>query len=82
MQRKKMTLRFDLDHPEDRQAWEYLQGLNAVSLNRTLVSIINQAAHISLMKDDFHYFQEAYNLVGKEAGENTAQYVAVSGADM
>ena len=53
MQRKKMTLRFDLDHPEDRQAWEYLQGLNAVSLNRTLVSIINQAAHISLMKDDF-----------------------------
>ena len=53
MQRKKMTLRFDLDHPEDRQAWEYLQGLNAVSLNRNLVSIINQAAHISLMKDDF-----------------------------
>ncbi len=53
MQRKKMTLRFDLDHPEDRQAWEYLQGLNAVSLNRTLVSIINQTAHISLIKDDF-----------------------------
>ena len=53
MQRKKMTLRFDLDHPEDRQAWEYLQGLNAVSLNRTLVSIINQAAHISLLNDDF-----------------------------
>lgn len=53
MQRKKMTLRFDLDHSEDRQAWEYLQGLNAVSLNRTLVSIINQAERISLMKDDF-----------------------------
>ena len=28
-----------------------------------------------LMKDDFHYFQEAYNFVGKEAGENTAAYV-------
>lgn len=53
MQRKKMTLRFDLDHPEDRQAWEYLQELNAVSLNRTMVSIINQAAYISRMKDDF-----------------------------
>lgn len=53
MQRKKMTLRFDLDHQEDRQAWEYLQGLNAVSLNRTLVSIINQAKRISLMKNDF-----------------------------
>ena len=53
MQRKKMTLRFDLDHPEDRQAWEYLQGLNAVSLNRTMVFIINQAERISLMKDEF-----------------------------
>ena len=53
MQRKKMTLRFDLDHPEDRQAWEYLQGLNAVSLNRTMVASINQAERISLMKDEF-----------------------------
>ena len=53
MQRKKMTLRFDLDHPEDRRAWEYLQGLNAVSLNRTMVAIINQAERISLMKAEF-----------------------------
>ena len=53
MQRKKMTLRFDLDHPEDRQAWEYLQGLNAVSLNRTMVAIINQAERISLINDEF-----------------------------
>lgn len=51
MQRKKMTLRFDLDHPEDRRAWEYLQGLNAVSLNRTVLTIINQAEHTSLMQD-------------------------------
>lgn len=28
-----------------------------------------------LMKDEFHYFQEAYNIVGQEAGENTAHYV-------
>lgn len=28
-----------------------------------------------LMKDDFHYFQEAYNIIGREAGENTAHYV-------
>ena len=53
MQRKKMTLRFDLDHPEDRRAWEYLQGLNAVSLNRTMVSIINQAERINQLKDEF-----------------------------
>lgn len=51
MQRKKMTLRFDLDHPEDRRAWEYLQGLNAVSLNRAVLTIINQAEHTSLMQD-------------------------------
>ena len=52
MQRKKMTLRFDLDCPEDRQAWEYLRGLNAISLNRTMVSIINQAERISQMKGE------------------------------
>lgn len=28
-----------------------------------------------LMKDEFHYFQEAYNYVGREAGENAAKYV-------
>lgn len=28
-----------------------------------------------LMKDDFHYFQEAYNIVGREAGENAAACV-------
>lgn len=53
MQRKKMTLRFDLDHPEDRRAWEYLQRLNPVSVNRTVLAIINQAEHIGLMQDEF-----------------------------
>ena len=43
MQRKKMTLRFDLDHPEDRQAWEYLRGLNPASMNRAVLAIVNQA---------------------------------------
>ncbi len=43
MQRKKMTLRFDLDHPEDRRAWEYLQSLNAASMNKAVLTIINQA---------------------------------------
>ena len=33
----KMTLRFDLDRPEDRQAWEYLQRLNPVSMNRAVL---------------------------------------------
>ena len=43
MQVKKMTLRFDLDRPDDRQAWEYLQRQNPVSINRAVISIINQA---------------------------------------
>ncbi|MCI1955830.1 MAG: sialate O-acetylesterase [Oscillospiraceae bacterium] len=29
----------------------------------------------NLMKDSFHYRQEAYNLVGSEAGRNTALYI-------
>ena len=33
MQIKRMTIRFDLDNPEDRQAWEYLRGLNPASMN-------------------------------------------------
>ena len=53
VQRKKMTLRFDLDHPEDRQAWEYLQRLNPVSVNRTVLAIINQAERISLIQAEF-----------------------------
>lgn len=53
MQRKKMTLRFDLDHPEGRQAWEYLQKLNPVSVNRTVLAIINQAERINQLKDEF-----------------------------
>ena len=28
-----------------------------------------------LMKDEFHYYQEAYNLVGQEAGENAGETV-------
>ena len=38
-----MTIRFDLDNPEDRQAWEYLRGLNPTSMNRAVLAIVNQA---------------------------------------
>ena len=51
MQRKKMTLRFDLDHPEDRQAWEYLQRLNPASMNRAVLDIINQAAQANPVQE-------------------------------
>lgn len=51
MQRKKMTLRFDLDRPEDRQAWEYLQRLNPASMNRAVLDIINQAAQANPVQE-------------------------------
>ena len=43
MQIKRMTIRFDLDNPEDRQAREYLRGLNPASMNRAVLAIVNQA---------------------------------------
>lgn len=51
MDRKKMTLRFDLDSPEDRQAWEYLQSLKAASMNKAVLAIINEAERTSRMKE-------------------------------
>ena len=51
MQRKKMTLRFDLDNPEDRRAWEYLQRLNPASMNKAVLAIISQAERSSRVQD-------------------------------
>ena len=51
MQRKKMTLRFDLDCPEDRRAWEYLQRLNPASMNRAVLTIISQAEQTSRIQE-------------------------------
>ena len=51
MQRKKLTLRFDLDRPEDKRAWEYLQSLNGASMNRTVLAIINQTEQINRIQE-------------------------------
>ena len=51
MQNKKMTLRFDLDNPEDKRAWEYLQKLNATSMNKAVLTIINQAEQTSRIQE-------------------------------
>lgn len=45
---------------------------NVVMVSR----LFEQMRRRGLMKDAFHYYQEAYNLVGQEAGENTARYTA------
>ena len=41
---KRTSIRFDLDNPEDKQAWEYLQSLKTGSMNRSVLAIINQSA--------------------------------------
>ncbi len=51
MQNKKMTLRFDLNDPEDKRAWEYLQKLNAVSMNKAVLVIINQAEQTNRIQE-------------------------------
>ena len=51
MQRKKMTLRFDLDHPEDKRAWEYLQSIGAASMNRAVLAIINEAGQADTIRN-------------------------------
>jgi hypothetical protein len=35
----------------------------------------DQMAQLDLMKDPFHYYQPAYNMVGTEAGSNAAKYI-------
>lgn len=42
----------------------------------TMVSrLFEKMKERGLMKDPFHYFQQAYNEVGRDAGENTAKFV-------
>ena len=44
--------------------------------NAVLVSCkLAEMAELGLMKDQFHYLQEGYNIVGKDAGINTAFYI-------
>ena len=53
MERKKMTLRFNLSCPEDRQAWEYLQSIKGVSMNRAILSVINQVERANKIQKMF-----------------------------
>jgi hypothetical protein len=38
---KRISLRFNLDCPDDRAAWEYLHKLNVESINKEIISMIN-----------------------------------------
>lgn len=58
---------------------EIMQAHNEIaSQNENVVMVSTAFASMKdrgLMKDDFHYYQEAYNEVGTEAGIHTAFYV-------
>ena len=41
----------------------------------TVSRLFEEMKERGLMKDLFHYFQQAYNEVGRDAGKNTAEYV-------
>ncbi|MCI8929303.1 MAG: sialate O-acetylesterase [Lachnospiraceae bacterium] len=63
-----------------RQDYSEIMGVQdtIAQTNENVVMVSRAFAEMKergLMKDDFHYFQEAYNIVGREAGENTANDV-------
>ena len=66
----------DTDYSEIMMTQDSIAQANAdvVMVSR----LFAQMRRRGLMKDDFHYFQEAYNLVGQEAGENAARCAANS----
>jgi hypothetical protein len=41
MTSKRISLRFNLDCPDDRAAWEYLHKLKVESINKEIISMIN-----------------------------------------
>lgn len=61
------------DYSEIRMAQDIIARTNenVVMVSRSFAEMKERG----LMKDEFHYFQEAYNIVGQEAGTNTADYV-------
>ncbi len=61
------------DYTEIRTAQNEITRINK---NVIMVSTkFEEMKKRGLMKDDFHYYQKAYNEVGQEAGTNTALYV-------
>lgn len=43
MNSKRISLRFNLDSPDDLAAWDYLHTLKADSINKEIIAIINSA---------------------------------------
>ena len=63
------------DYEEIRRAQEELcNGKDIIMVSRCLGEMLERG----LMKDAFHYYQQAYNEVGTEAGRNVGDFVNMS----
>lgn len=51
MNSKRISLRFNLDSPEDLAAWDYLHTLKADSINKEIIAIINAARQNRDLRD-------------------------------
>lgn len=51
MNSKRISLRFNLDDKDDLAAWEYLHRLNAESINKEIISMINASRQNSDLRE-------------------------------
>ena len=51
MNSKRISLRFNLDSPDDLAAWEYLHTLRVDSINKEIIGIINSARQNRDLRD-------------------------------
>lgn len=68
------------NHRDDRKLYVPIQNAQAKLAQEDediiLVSgLLKTFADRGLMKDEFHYLQEGYNLIGEDAGANTGKYI-------
>lgn len=72
------------NHRDNRMLYVPIQQEQAelAEENERIILVSDQLktfADRGLMKDEFHYLQKGYNLIGEEAGRNTGKYIVYSG---
>lgn len=71
------------NHRDDKRLYVPIQQaqMELVKENADIILVSDKLktfADRGLMKDEFHYCQKGYNLIGEEAGKNTGKYLAAS----
>lgn len=74
------------NHRDDPNLYVPIQQAQLeLAQNNQNIVLVSQSlktfAKRGLMKDEFHYLQAGYNLVGEEAGRNTAKYILTHSAE-